>query len=112
MLRGKILSTNGYRIMAARNGILMLKSPQTELAPIDREALERAMQIARRDCAEQLDNKLKDEPWTEVAKFAAYHCQCNALALKLWELPPMHAIASDKASAGLLRQMLRAGLSR
>ena len=40
--------------------------------PIDREALQLAIEIARRDplCAEQIESKLRHEPWQEVAKFA------------------------------------------
>jgi len=40
---------------------------------------------------EQLEPKLKDEPWEEVAVFAAYCCQCDALNLKPRQEPPMHA---------------------
>ena len=42
------------------------------LADVDRDALERAMEIAQRDplCAELLRRKLEDEPWREVAEFA------------------------------------------
>jgi hypothetical protein len=51
---------------------------------VDRDALERAMQIAQRDPlrAEHLASKLEDEPWIEVAEFAAYCCQIESLSLK------------------------------
>lgn len=86
---------------------------------VDRDALERAMQIAQRDPlrAAQLQSKLKDEPWIEVAEFASYSCQIHALNLKPWESPPCHADEDDpdpqdKAAQYLLRQMLAAGVSR
>src|SRR5262245_60029022 len=94
-------------------------SDATDLDPIDRDALERAMQVARRDPGrgEQPDSKLKDEPWDEVAVFASYVCQTAALALKPWEQPPGVANEDepnvrDKDAQQLLRRMLAAGLSR
>ena len=95
------------------------------LANIDRDALERCMKVAGRDPerAEHLTSKLKDEPWIEVAQFAAYSVQIDALALKPWQDPPANldedadepdnaARASNAAGRQLLRQMLAAGLSR
>ena len=92
---------------------------------VDRDALERAMQIAQRDPlrAEHLASKLEDEPWIEVAEFAAYCCQIESLSLKPWQSPPVHvdenanepnnpARESDSAARRLLRQMLAAGVSR
>jgi hypothetical protein len=97
-----------------------------DLDPVDREALERAMAIAmQRDplSAEHLASKLKDEPWREVAEFAAYSCQIESLSLKPWQDPPVSIDedadepdnaerASNTAARKLLRQMLRAGVSR
>ena len=68
-------------------------------------------------------SKLKDEPWVEVATFAAYSVQIDALALKPWQDPPANldedadepdnaARASNAAGRKLLRQMLAAGVSR
>ena len=92
---------------------------------VDRDALERAMQIAQRDPlrAEQLQKKLEDEPWREVAEFAAYCCQIDALSLKPWQDPPVNidedadepnnpARVSNTAARKLLRRMLAAGVSR
>ena len=92
---------------------------------VDRDALERCMKIAQRDPlrTEHLRSKLEDEPWIEVAEFAAYGCQIESLSLKPWQSPPCHidenADAPDDADREpdtvgrkLLRQMLRAGVSR
>ena len=49
-----------------------------KLSPVDREALERAIELTKaenRARAAQITNKLKTESWREVAEFAAYHCQ-------------------------------------
>jgi hypothetical protein len=73
------------------------------------------MAIAREDPlrAEQLDDKLRSEPWAEVAEFAAHVCQCRTLHLKPWELPPSSFDArDDDPGAELLRRLLAAGLSR
>ena len=96
-----------------------------DLDAVDREALERCMEIARRDPsrAEQLDSKLQDEEWAEVAEFACYGCQLHALNLKPWQSPPVHIDEdadepdnsdreSNSAARKFLRQMLAAGVSR
>jgi hypothetical protein len=62
-----------------------------DLHPVDADALRRAMEIARQepDRREQLDGMLEDrpflpaQPWFEVASFAAYCVQGEALRLKL-----------------------------
>jgi len=100
---------------------------ENEIDPVDREALERAIEMARQESPgrrEQIDDKLADEPWEKVARFAAYCCQCDTLRLKPWQSPPcwvddMEAIlaAGDDgirgqyAAAKLLMKMLDAGLS-
>jgi hypothetical protein len=86
----------------------------------DRDALERAMQTARRDPsrARQLDAKLQDDPWSEVSQFAAYCCQIHALHLKPWQSPPCSVDEDDpdehdnKTTQKLLRLMLANGVSR
>jgi hypothetical protein len=85
----------------------------------DRDALERAMQIARRDPsrAQQLQSKLIDEPWDEVAEFAAHVCQYRALRLRPWQSPPSSVDEDDpdeddRSAQALLRQMLSVGVSR
>ena len=62
----------------------------------------------------QLDQKLKDEPWTDVAEFAAACVQSRALHLKPWETAPCDILDHDPDSPGkrLLKRMLDAGVSR
>jgi hypothetical protein len=85
------------------------------LKQVDRQALELAMQQARRDSftAAQLDSKLKGESWQEVAEFASFHCQIRALNLKPWQRPPCIADSDGHEPADdLLRRMLAAGVSK
>lgn len=58
--------------------------------PIDRAALELAMEMAReRDGrGQQIDAKLESWPWEEVAQFAASCCQGASLHLKPWQILP------------------------
>ena len=90
-----------------------------DLDAADRDALERCIKIAKRDrlSAEHLESKLKDAPWIEVAEFASYSCQIDALNLKPWESSPCtededNSTPRDRTAQTLLRQMLRAGVSR
>jgi hypothetical protein len=82
----------------------------------DRHALTRALALCRNESvgrAEQIYSKLRDEPWDEVAQFAAYVCQGRSLHLAPWESPPCWADADDSdPAAKLLRQMLDLGVSR
>ena len=90
----------------------------------DRVALELAIEHARRESpgrAQQLDNMLHHDPWTEVATFAAYCCQCRALGLKSWQYPPCWCIEAEhehsqdpdlRQAAKLLREMLELGISK
>src|SRR5215471_288892 len=87
----------------------------------DQDALRRAMTIAMQDPAkaEQLKSKLQHEPWHEVAAFAAYSCQVDALHLPPYEDPPALADEDDRypqrASVNgqkVLKRLLAAGLSR
>jgi hypothetical protein len=97
------------------------------LTPTDKAALELAIEIARkRDRAQrqkQIDTMLKEQPWHEVAEFAAYGCQCDTLHLKPWQPPPCWAeiddqdneagpISGRRAAAELLRRMQALGISR
>ena len=82
----------------------------------------RAAKTGRR---EQLDWMLNGEqpflpprPWLEVASFAAYSVQGDALRLKLWQSPPCHLSIEDGKVRDcdiegqiLLRRMVAAGLS-
>jgi hypothetical protein len=76
------------------------------MTPIDREALERAVQL----CARQIDAKLRDEPWEDVARFCAFSAQIESLHLQPWESTVVYA-DSPEAHA-LLRRLKAAGLSK
>jgi len=105
-----------------------LTDVEDELSAIDRDALARAIEMARLESparSQQLDIKLKDEPWREVGEFAAYSCQCDALHLQPWQSPPCwvddlvsdiqggpDGVGGDYEAAKLLRRLLDAGLSR
>ena len=83
---------------------------------VDRQALQRALALARAESpgrAAQIADKLRAEPWEDVAEFAAYCCQCEALDLKPWQDPPLNAeIRPDPDALALLVKLLGAGLSR
>ena len=97
-----------------------------KLHPVDRSALERAIEIAKGESpgrAAQIASKLKHESWREVAEFAASCCQHRALATRPWELAPVSVGEDDPIPDGddhrrtgraikLLRRLLAAGLSR
>jgi hypothetical protein len=97
-----------------------------KLTPTDKAALELAIDLARkgdRTSQQQIDAMLKERPWQDVAEFAAYGCQCDALRLKPWQPPPCWAevddqdneagpISGHRAAAELLRRMLALGISR
>jgi hypothetical protein len=85
------------------------------MSPADRKALRRALTLLRAEpeYAAQIAERLKVEPWEQVAEFAAYNCQCDSLDLKPWQDPPMHAeIRPDPDSLALLVKLLGHGLSR
>jgi hypothetical protein len=93
------------------------------LRRVDRDALKRAIVAARAESpsrARQIDDKLKPEPWVEVAQFAAFCAQCRALQLKPWQAPPSHGddeidpqgrYGGMAAEVELRRRMLALGLS-
>ena len=97
-----------------------------EIDEIDGDALKRALVACRAESsarAKQLDSKLRDEPWEEVAQFASYCAQGRALDLMPWQSPPCRANLgalsepfgdprAARESAELLRRLLDAGLSR
>ena len=100
---------------------------EDDLTPIDRAALELALEADRskgdRATRLQLESMLQERPWIEVAKFAAYGRQCDALRLRPWQPPPCWAevddqdneagpISGHRAAAELLRRMLALGISR
>jgi hypothetical protein len=93
---------------------------------IDRDALERAIEAARAESdgrRQQIDAKLADEPWQDVAEFASYCVQERSLNLPPWQDPPCKANLASlrqpygdpraaRESAELLWRLLDAGLSR
>ncbi len=94
------------------------KADGSHLDPIDREALERCIEIACQDRrpgrAEQIEWMIANNSggWFEAAIFASYCCQMNSLRLKPWESPPVHGREEDPPSWRLLRRMLNAGISQ
>jgi hypothetical protein len=106
-----------------------LTDVEEELSDVDRDALDRAIDICRtkKDPAdrEQIERKLATEPWREVGEFAAYSCQMDSLHLQPWQSPPCwvddlvsdiqggpDGVGGDYEAARLLRRLLDAGLSR
>jgi hypothetical protein len=95
-----------------------------KLRRVDREALERAIVLARASDPphdRQIAGMLKTRPWIEVATFAAYACQDDALRLKAWQPPPCwmgdEKPVDDIPTAGrvaaweLRRRLIEQGLS-
>jgi hypothetical protein len=99
------------------------------LSEADHEALNRAVEMMRNDPdprrRTQIAEMLREDPWSEAAIFAAYHCQCERLKLKPFEPAPVDVDPSDVdrilrigrshqgyQAARLVRQLLDAGLSR
>jgi hypothetical protein len=100
-----------------------------KLSPVDREALERAIEIARSDPEERetIDRLMKEQGWYVAAHQAVYHCQRELIRPRLWQPMPYDidpaqveaiiargpdGLAGEYQAARLLRRMLRAGLSR
>jgi len=87
---------------------------------LDRAALTQALAMCRAEGegrAWQIDEKLKDEPWESVARFAASCCQSRTLKLQPWDTPPCGVSEDDDGESNadavkLLRKMLAAGVSR
>ena len=82
----------------------------------DREALQLAMTMAREPPdgrGEQIDHMLEKRDWFQVARFASAHCQCRALRLRPWELPPAWVEVGDDPEAEKLWKRMRAcGVSK
>jgi hypothetical protein len=94
----------------------------------DLNAFRRAIEILKRDPMrdQQLRQMIKDRHFDDVATFAAYCCQCQALKLKPWEIAPCHVSEEDeplprspaldwrhyREAHDIARRLLRAGLSK
>jgi hypothetical protein len=64
-----------------------------ELSRVDRDALRRALVIARAESTtycEHLAGIEEREGWVSAAQSASYHCQVRSLRLKPWQAPPCH----------------------
>jgi hypothetical protein len=95
------------------------------LTPADEDALKRCLVACRAESAaraRQLDSMLADEPWQEVAVFAATCAQMDSLDLMPWQSPPFRANLAhlnkpfgdprgERESAELLKRLLDANLS-
>jgi hypothetical protein len=101
------------------------KAKRGRLSKIDREAMQRAIDLVRAEGPERarwIDNR----DFFEAGSLASYHCQYRALQLRPWEWPPswiepgdIEAILSKppdhsgkRRAAELLHRLLAAGLSR
>jgi hypothetical protein len=83
------------------------------LTDTDREAMTRAIAAARRESptrAKQIDAMLRNEPWEDVGRFAAFSAQIESLHLMPWESTLVYA-NSPEAHA-LFRRLKAAGLSK
>jgi hypothetical protein len=109
----------------------MMKRRTKRLSPADREALTRALAIARNSREpgerEMLDRLEKEEGWLVAAEQAVYHCQLELIRPRLWQPMPHDIDPADIETiiargddgvngnfraAKLLKKMLKAGLSR
>jgi hypothetical protein len=103
----------------------------TPLSDVDREALERAIELAKAESParrKQIDDMLAKDGWDEAARFAAYACQDGNLKLAPWQMPPCwirgdldallaapvtgHDHRGQRQAARLLKRLYAAGLSR
>jgi hypothetical protein len=99
------------------------------LSAVDREALERAIELAKAEGPaqrQQIDDSLRERGWDRTARFAAYACQDSNLKLRPWQMAPCqlrgdvdaclaatgHDYRGRRQAALLLKRLLAAGLSR
>jgi hypothetical protein len=101
-----------------------------KISRVDRDAMKRAIEELRRgggEDARQIEQKLRDEPWEDVGRFAAYSCQDKNLKLQPWQVPPCwlrtdrdveaalsmpHDHSGRREAGELVQRLLAAGLSR
>jgi hypothetical protein len=69
------------------------------LSPVDREALERAIEIARNSGEpgrrEQIDRLMEKEGWFAAADFCCYCCQRELIRPRLWQPTPADIDPAD-----------------
>ncbi len=85
----------------------------TPLTEADFDAMTRAIAAARRESrgrARQIDDKLRTEPWEDVARFCAFSAQIESLHLQPWESTVVYADSAE--SRALLKRLIDAGLSK
>jgi hypothetical protein len=104
----------------------MADQPQIiHLGPVDIAALERSIAMARASSPardQQISAMLKERKWLEVAEFASYCCQDDALKLKPWQPPPCwmgdakpvddSPLAGRVAAWRLRQRLIASGLSQ
>jgi hypothetical protein len=94
----------------------MMTSPDDDLDPCDRKALELALAMGRVAEPNRF-GAATTENWLELARAAAYSLQFKTLRLKPWEPPPCTVDEDDpqpgdEPAVRFLRKMLEAGISR
>ena len=116
--KGKPVSAPSYYDLNDRpngKGLVVVKT-RTRLSEVDRDALERALALAKAsDEPGRREQRHKD--WFEAAASAAYSCQRRALQLKPWQSPPCYGDAhpgrdGHADAAVLLKRLLDNNLSR
>ena len=83
------------------------------LTETDFDAMARAIAAARRESptrAKQIDAMLRNEPWEDVGRFAAFSAQIEALHLQPWESTVVYA--DSREARALRRRLFAAGLSK
>jgi hypothetical protein len=97
-------------------------------SPVDREALTRALKMARAESTSERDRFTRmerEQGWLHAAQTASYHCQIAALRPRPWQPVPSEervqvgdedgefgAVSGRRAAGELLRRLLEARLSR
>ena len=102
----------------------------TKLNPLDRDALERCLRLARASIEPGVQGHvgrvLMQEGWLPAAELACNYCQSSALSLRPWQDPPCEIHPTDLRSilaagddgtanyraAKLLQEMFRSDLSQ
>ena len=105
----------------------MKKAKQARLRKVDREAMQRAIDMVRAEGpseARRIDDQIQHDGFYSAGHGASYHCQYRNLKLRPWEFPPVwvdNVTATLKEppdhqrrdrAAKLLQRLLAAGLSR